>query len=146
MGNPKFRVVLVSHGEQSKGMLNTVQMLLGPQKNIAAHSLYPHQTVADLGAVLEEEITTYGAENIIFMTELMHGSPFNEVVALTREHDVYHVTGTNLAMLMAVLMEREDEDATGESICEAAIEAASDSYADVRKLLAASDGEEEEDL
>ena len=31
MADSKIRVVLVSHGEQSKGMLNTVQMLLGEQ-------------------------------------------------------------------------------------------------------------------
>ncbi|MCD8356994.1 MAG: PTS mannose transporter subunit IIA [Clostridia bacterium] len=146
MGNPKYRVVLVSHGEQSKGMLDTVQMLLGSQVNIAAYSLYPQQTVNDLSVMLEKEVTEYGAENIIFMTELMHGSPFNAVVSLTREHDIYHITGMNLAMLMAVLMERDEETATAESMCEAAIGAASESYADVRKLLAASDTDEEEDV
>ena len=39
MGARKVRIVLVSHGEQCKGMLNTVQMLLGPQENIAAQDL-----------------------------------------------------------------------------------------------------------
>ena len=48
MADSKIRVVLVSHGEQSKGMLNTVQMLLGEQTNIAAYSLYPEQTIDDL--------------------------------------------------------------------------------------------------
>ena len=100
MADSKIRVVLVSHGEQSKGMLNTVQMLLGEQTNIAAYSLYPEQTIDDLTKVLREEIEKYGAENIIFLTELKHGSPFNAVVSLTRDYDVYHVTGTNLAMLV----------------------------------------------
>ncbi len=146
MDNPKYRVVLVSHGEQSKGMLNTVQMLLGPQENITAYSLYPQQSVNDLSAMLEKEVTGHGAENIIFMTELMHGSPFNVVVSLTKKHDIYHITGTNLAMLMAALLERDEDTATAESICEAAIEAATGSYADVRKLLAVSDADEEEDV
>ena len=63
MADSKIRVVLVSHGEQSKGMLNTVQMLLGEQTNIAAYSLYPEQTIDDLTKVLREEIEKYGAEN-----------------------------------------------------------------------------------
>lgn len=147
MDTPKYRIVLASHGEQAKGMLNTVQMLLGPQKNIVAHCLYPEQTVADLTKDLQAEIEHYGAENIIFMTELMFGSPFNAVVSLTRDRELYHITGTNLATLMAVIMARDDEDATGEDICEAAIEAAQGSIKDVKKLLAEqSDGEEEEDL
>ena len=145
MDNPRFRVVLVSHGEQSNGMLNTVQMLLGPQKNIVAHSLYPAQSITDLAETLKEEIAQYGSENIIFMTELMHGSPFNTVISLMREHEVFHVTGMNLAMLMAALMERNDENATADSICEAAVAAAEGSYAVVGKLLAESE-EEEEDL
>lgn len=147
MDAPKFRIVLASHGEQAKGMLNTVQMLLGPQKNIIAHCLYPEQSVTDLTDLLQAEIDKYGAENIIFMTELMFGSPFNAVVSLTREHELYHVTGTNLATLMGALMARDEEDATGESICEAAIEAAQDSIKDVKKMLAESEeDEEEEDL
>lgn len=143
MANSKIRIVLASHGEQSKGMLNTVQMLLGEQENIAAYCLYPEQSVSDMEKVLEEEIQKYGAENIIFLTELKHGSPFNIVVSLTRHYDLYHVTGTNLAMLMTVLLERDFEGATCEKLCEAALNAAKDSYADVRKMLMESDEEED---
>lgn len=144
MANSKIRVVLVSHGEQSKGMLNTVQMLLGPQENIAAYSLSPEQSVTELSAELEEEIKKYGAENIIFLTELKHGSPFNTVVSLTRNYDLYHVTGINLAMLMTVILERDFDGATCEGLCESAINAAKDSYVDVRKMLMESDDEEED--
>lgn len=144
MANSNIRVVLVSHGEQSKGMLNTVQMLLGPQENIAAYSLYPEESVSDLEAKLEKEIEEYGAENIIFLTELKHGSPFNVVVGLTRNYDLYHISGTNLAMLMTVLLERDFDGATCEGLCESAINAAKDSYVDVRKMLMESDEEEDE--
>ncbi|SEP25880.1 PTS sugar transporter subunit IIA [Propionispora vibrioides] len=145
MDSPKFRVVLVSHGEQSQGMLNTVQMLLGPQKNIAAHSLYPEQSVIDLNEKLQEEIEQYGSENIIFMSELIHGSPFNAVVSLTREHHIFHITGINLAMLMTALLMRDREDVTAQDICEATIAAAEGSFADVGKILEESTEEEEEE-
>lgn len=56
MAAPKIRIVLASHGEQSKGMLNTVQMLLGQQENIAAYSLYPEQPVTDLTEKLQAEV------------------------------------------------------------------------------------------
>ena len=146
MSAPKIRVVLVSHGEQSSGMLNSVQMLLGPQENIVAYSIYPEQPKEDLIDRLRAEVEKYGAENIIFLTELKFGTPFNSVVELTRDYDVYHITGTNLATLMTVVMERDDEDATVEGICEAAMEAAQASIADVRKMLAEESDEEEEDL
>ena len=147
MAAPKIRIVLVSHGEQCKGMLNTVQMLLGPQENIAAYCLYPESTVEDYAAQLRKEVEQYGADNIVFLSELKQGSPFNALVSLTRDYDLRHLTGTNLAMLMTIVMERDDEGATADSVCEAAMETASESIYDVRKLLAQeSSDEEEEDL
>jgi len=146
MAIPKIRVVLVSHGEQSKGMLNTVQMLLGPQENIIAYSLYPEQTVDSFTEQLRAEVEQYGAENIIFMSELKQGSPFNAIVALTRDYDLYHITGTNMAALMGVIMDRGDEGVTPEQLCAAAMESAEGSIVDVRKLLTEQSDEEEDDL
>ena len=149
MAAPKIRIVLVSHGEQCKGMLNTVQMLLGPQENIAAYCLYPESTVEDYAVQLRKEIEQYGADNIVFLSELKQGSPFNALVNLTRDYDLHHLTGTNLAMLMTIVMERDDDGATAESVCEAAMETAAESIYDVRKLLrdtAGGDEDEEEDL
>lgn len=142
---PKIRLVLASHGKLSEGMLNTVQMLLGPQENITAYCLMPEQDVSAFSEALAEEIKTYGAENIVFLTELLHGSPFNCTVSLTRDYDVYHVSGINLAMLMGAIMERDDEDSTPETVCEAALAAAEGSYQDVRKLLTASDDDDDDE-
>lgn len=142
---PKIRLVLASHGKLSEGMLNTVQMLLGPQENITAYCLMPEQDVDAFSAKLAEEIRTYGAENIVFLTELLHGSPFNCTVSLTRDYDLYHVSGINLAMLMGAVLERDDEDATPQTVCDAALAAAEGSYQDVRKLLAVSDEEEDDE-
>ena len=145
MAAPKIRIVLVSHGEQCTGMLNTVQLLLGPQENIAAYCLYPESTVEDYAKQLREEVERYGAENIVFLSELKQGSPFNALVDMTRDYDLYHLTGTNLAMLMTIVMERDDEGATPESVCAAAMETAAESIYDVRKLLRESSGDEEEE-
>lgn len=140
-----FRIVLASHGEMAKGMLNTVQMLLGPQENMTAYCLSPEQDVQEFKDILKKEVEEYGEENIIFMTELIHGSPFNSVVEQTREHNIYHISGTNLATLMGAILARDEEDATGESICEAAMEASQQSIIDVRAMLAAGDDEDEEE-
>ncbi len=139
-----IRVVLVSHGEQSKGMLNTVQMLLGPQENIAAYCLYPEQDPSVMTDLLRNEIEQYGAENILFMSELMYGSPFNCLVNLTRDYDLHHITGTNQLMLMTALLGRCQEEKTVEEICQEVLEAGTKGIADVRIMMADDDEEEEE--
>lgn len=80
------------------------------------------------------------------MTELKHGTPFNAVVSLTHDYDVYHISGTNLATLMTVIMERDDDKITAESVCALAMETAKDSIVDVKKMLKEDTEMEEEDL
>lgn len=147
MSETGIRIVLASHGAQAQGMLETVQMLLGPQENMAAYCLAAEKSKDDLVAELQAEVEKYGAENIIFMTDLLYGTPFNSVTELTRDHEIYHITGVNTITLMTAVMERSDEGATPESVCEAAIEAAASSIVDVRRMLSEiDDDEDDEDL
>ena len=141
----KYRIVLASHGQLAAGMLNTVQMLLGELDNITAYCLMPEEDVNEFARKLEAEVKEYGAENILFMTELIHGSPFNSVVGLTREYDIHHISGTNLAMLMEVVMARNTDGMTMDELCQRAIEVAPNSFVDVRKLLSGSDDDQEDE-
>ena len=43
-----MKVIVVSHGGFSKGVVDSVQMLTGEQKDFIAYSLLPEQTVTDL--------------------------------------------------------------------------------------------------
>lgn len=145
MDKHEIRIVLASHGAQAQGMLETVQMLLGAQENMAAYCLSPEQTRDDLTELLKKEVETYGAENILFMTDLLYGSPFNAVTELTRNHTIYHISGMNTICLMTAVMERGNEGATPESICEAVMETSQNSIVDARLLLAANQADEEEE-
>lgn len=145
MKKHEIRIVLASHGAQAQGMLETVQMLLGPQKNMAAYCLAPEQTRDHLTALLKKEVKIYGAENILFMTDLLYGSPFNAVTELTRNNEIYHISGINTICLMTAVMERSNEDATPESVCEAVMEASQNSIVDVRRMLSADLEDEDED-
>ena len=76
-----MKVIAVSHGSYSKGLVDSVQMLVGEQESLVAYGLFPEQTVATLTEKLEKEINdTPEGEEILFLTDLFHGSPFNAVV------------------------------------------------------------------
>ena len=40
-----MKVILVSHGSFSKGLFETMEMVLGEQQNLSYVGLYPHQGV-----------------------------------------------------------------------------------------------------
>lgn len=130
--NMKF--ILVSHGSYSKGLLESVQMLVGEQENLVAYGLYPEDSIATLVEKLKEEIEKSGEQEILFLTDLFHGSPFNAVVSLMEHYDVYHVTGISLPLLLDAIMQR-NSGSNAEEICEGILSLAQETVKDVGKYL-----------
>ena len=44
-----MKVIAVSHGSYSKGLVESTQMLVGEQEDLVAYGLFPEQTVATNG-------------------------------------------------------------------------------------------------
>lgn len=130
-----MKVIAVSHGSYSKGLVESTQMLVGEQEDLVAYGLFPEQTVATLTEKLKAEIDqTEDGEEILFVSDLFHGSPFNAIVSLMEHHDIYHVTGINLPLMVEIMMGRYAGKNAAE-ICAGLIEAAPGTVKDVRKLF-----------
>lgn len=142
-----MKFVLASHGDFAKGLLSSVQMLLGAQEDIEAFGLYPEEQAQRLGERLEEAIKNEPEGSVVFFTDLYFGSPFNQVVELAHTHDIYHITGTNLPVLIEAVVARNG-GASCEEVCRVAVKAAEGSVLDVRQALSEdtdqADQEEEE--
>lgn len=129
-----MKIILVSHGPFSKGLLESVQMVLGEQEGMSAHCLMPEETPAALSERLEAEIKKADGEDVLFLTDLYHGSPFNVVVSLMRDYKFYHITGINLPLLIDAIMSRNG-GAPVQEICDRLVEQAPGTILDVNKLL-----------
>lgn len=130
-----MKVILVSHGSFSKGLFETMEMILGEQTNLVYVGLYPHQGVDVLKERIENEFKkAVEDEEILVLTDLFYGSPFNAVVQLMSTYDVYHMTGINVPLLMEILIMRGNEK-NAEEICEEAMKLAGSTVQDVRKYV-----------
>jgi len=134
-GEQKVKIILVSHGSFSKGLLESVQMIIGEQKGIVAYGLYPQETTDDLVAKLESEIILDDSEECLFLSDLFFGSPFNAVVRLMQKYDLYHVTGVSMPLVLEAALAR-NSGATAEEVCNKIVEISRDSVKDIKKLLA----------
>ena len=140
-----MRIILVSHGSFSKGLYQTMEMVFGPQENLSYVGLYPEQGVDILKENIEKEFKEAKEnEEILVLTDLFYGSPFNAVVQLMNKYDVYHLTGINVPLLMEILIMRSNGK-NAEEICEEAMKLAGSTVQDVRKYLADMMKMEEED-
>lgn len=130
-----MKIILVSHGSFSKGLLESVQMVVGKQDDLTSYGLFPEESTTMLKQKLEAEIKKYEAEDILFMTDLFHGSPFNVVVSLMEDYKLHHITGMNLPLLLQAIMEKNAGKSIDE-ICDGLMEIASETIKDVGKCLA----------
>lgn len=135
-GGKIVRIILVSHGSFSKGLYETMEMVLGPQEKLSYVGLYPEQGVDILKEnIVKEFEKAEDGEEILVLTDLFYGSPFNAMVQLMNTWDVYHMTGINVPLLMEILLMRGNGKSASE-ICNETMKLATNTVSDVRKYLA----------
>ena len=125
---------MVSHGSYAKGLVDTVQMIAGEQEDLEAYGLEPEECVETLKEKIRHSVEqTREGEEILVLTDIFYGSPFNTVISLMAEYDLYHVTGVSLPLMMEVIMGRY-AGKHAQQICKELLKAAPDTVQDVREL------------
>lgn len=129
-----MKVIVVSHGSYARGLVDTVQMIAGKQEDLEAFGLESEESVDTLKEKIRQSIEQASQEEeILILTDIFYGSPFNTVISLMQEYDLYHVTGINLPLMMEVIMGRISGK-HAEEICKELLKAAPDTVRDVREL------------
>ena len=129
-----MKVIVVSHGSYARGLVDTVQMIAGKQEDLEAFGLESEESVDTLKEKIRQSIEQASQEEeILILTDIFYGSPFNTVISLMPEYDLYHVTGINLPLMMEVIMGRISGK-HAEEICKELLKAAPDTVRDVRGL------------
>ncbi|BEU88621.1 PTS sugar transporter subunit IIA [Selenomonas sp. TAMA-11512] len=138
------KMVVVSHGNMAAGMVHSAQMLAGRQEGLVAYGLQPEDDRSVLLENIRKELESRAeGDEIIVLSDLFHGTPFNVAVELTEHFDFYHITGINLPLLVVMLVGRMSGKTAAE-LCEDAMAKAAGTIKDVRRMLEAADGAEED--
>ena len=104
------------------------------QEGLEAFGLEPEESVDTLREKIRESIEqTSEGEEVLILTDLFYGSPFNTVISLMSEYDLYHVTGINLPLMMEVVMGRY-AGKSAQEVCKDLLKAAPETVKDVREL------------
>ncbi len=96
-------IILASHGEFAKGILQSGTMIFGEEKNVQAVTLMPSEGPDDLKGKMKDAIASFeNQDEVLFLVDLWGGTPFNQANALFEEHkDKWAiVAGLNLPMLI----------------------------------------------
>ncbi|MCM0647615.1 mannose/fructose/sorbose PTS transporter subunit IIA [Clostridium swellfunianum] len=96
-------IILASHGEFAKGILQSGTMIFGEQENVQAVTLLPSEGPDDYKAKLKDAIASFESQDeVLFLVDLWGGTPFNQASSLFEEHkDKWAiVAGMNLPMVL----------------------------------------------
>lgn len=101
-------VIVVTHGEFGKYLLEAAQTILGPQEQCAHIAV---EGVMDMNGLLAELKSTVQrvetGSGVIILTDMFGGTPSNISLSLLQPGKVDVLTGANLPMLLRVLGTRE---------------------------------------
>lgn len=137
-------VVFVGHAELPEGVRSAVEMILGPQENLATVQLGPAADPADTARQVGQALDQMHADarvGALVLTDLQGGSPSNAAAAVFLERRyVRVVAGLSLPMALEVLADRQGR--TAGELADVAVVAGRRSVTDVSSSLAAVAGDD----
>ncbi|HEY1843821.1 MAG TPA: PTS galactosamine/N-acetylgalactosamine transporter subunit IIA [Buttiauxella sp.] len=102
-------IILSGHGGFASGLEQAMKQILGEQPQVIAIDFPESSTTALLTRQFEEAIARLDeTEGLIFLTDLLGGTPFRVASTLAMQKPGREVvTGINLQLLLEMVLERE---------------------------------------
>lgn len=98
-------VVLLTHGEFSKGIAQSCEFILGNVPDLKALSITMETSMEQAADMLREAVESFGNQKVIVVMDMAAGSTTQAALRIIPEYEnVYLLTGLNLGLLIGLLM------------------------------------------
>lgn len=102
-------MILASHGELSKGMLNSVQMIIGENtQQIETFSLYPGESAQDYAKQLIEEAGNHPDTEYIVITDIVGGSIHTALLQSAKLENIKLFSGMNMSLVLEIVLSNKE--------------------------------------
>ena len=107
-------LVVITHGNLAFALKETSEMLLGEQEHIAVFGLQLGESIEELRYQAAEAIgRACEAGEVLVITDMISGSPFNIACSLLERYSFEHLTGINFPLFLEILSNRDELSARG---------------------------------
>lgn len=101
-------VLLVTHKDYGKNLLDAAEFILGPQPNVASIGVDASQDVQKTLQRIKNGIAELDqGSGVLILTDMFGGTPTNLSLSLLSSANLEVITGVNLPMLLKVLGQRD---------------------------------------
>src|SRR5438067_774359 len=104
-------IVIITHGHFGEELLRTAQEIVGRQDAVLAFSVTSETGMENVGRFVEDALARLQAsEGVLFLVDMLGGTPCNTTVLKTKGARAEIVTGINLYMLISAFTHRNQLD------------------------------------
>ena len=128
-----LKLLLVSHGGLAQVMLESAEMICGPQEDVRTLGLFPGDSPDALRESITKILDQWGGQETLVLTDIRSGTPFNTVASLMQAYSFHHISGVNLALLIEALMDRDGMRAS--EVADELMAVSSQTILDVNRLM-----------
>lgn len=128
-------IIIATHGQAARPLLDSAEMLIGAQENIATVTFVAGENRETLVEKYRQILTQLKTDQgVLFLVDTWGGSPFNAAAMLAQESPQYQIiAGLSIPLLIETLMCRDDNPSL-QSLVQVAIHAGREAvraYSDV---------------
>ena len=93
-----YKIIVFTHGSLAESLVRTSRLILGNQPDIETYCVEPGCNLEEMRNGVEQSIrrSNDSGQEVLVLTDLMYGTPFNTMIQLEEECSFTHITGTNL--------------------------------------------------
>lgn len=104
-------VIIMGHGRFGSSILESVEMIIGKQENVATIDFLENQSIDDIDNNINEKLKSLNKEEgILVLTDLLGGSPFNRAMLKSTEEPLMKViAGVNMPLVIELLSLRDSK-------------------------------------
>lgn len=101
------KMILVSHGKLSEGMMHSVQMIVGEREDLRCYGMMPGEHYQPIVDAVERELTAHPDIQYIVVADLLGGSVCNGMMTLISHTNMKLIAGMNMGLVINLLLEPE---------------------------------------
>ena len=104
------KIILISHGDLSKAMAKSAQMITGEKDNLFYYGLYPGEHPSEMINKIKNEAENNKENDFIIIADICGGSVCNAAMELVELKNVKVLSGMNLALVIDIILETYTSD------------------------------------
>ena len=98
------KIILVSHGKLSEGMLHSVRMIVGENADISCMGMMPGEHYQPMVDEVERLLNEHPDTQYLVVADLLGGSVCNGMTALTKYPNMKLIPGMNMGLVINLLL------------------------------------------